>query len=242
MTEGNLPAAFADAAAFGAAAQKRISAIADRAFRRVMAMEDDISESELTGLLGLLREEPEKQRGIFARLFGGYRRKKHAKQLAAAVDALCESLELQKNRLLEDGVLFGHLHRASEETCGELTRLIEAGQAARSGALPENQRDALDRRLHDLELARAVGMQTSAELLLLRQMSDRMSERIGEALQHTLTLWKNQRAVALRMQAVQHADRGLEAALQGMLAEQQKEADALEALALGRNTDRRNEE
>ena len=90
MTEGNLPAAFADAAAFGAAAEKRISAIADRAFRRVMAMEDDISESELTGLLGLLREEPEKQRGIFARLFGGYRRRKHAKQLTAAVDALCE--------------------------------------------------------------------------------------------------------------------------------------------------------
>ena len=193
---------------YGAASQKKAAEIADRVFARVQQAEED-ADADIAALTETIFAYPSEDDGWFSRLFGRGKRKKQRKEALAAADKLAEALELRRNRLLEAHILYERLYAANLEGLRELNFLIHAGKFR----LQTEKSDAFEKKLHDLSLSHALGVQTAIQLKLLQTLADEASARIGTVLDHMLPLLKNQLTIGAGLHTLRQTGDELKAAL-----------------------------
>jgi len=119
----------------------------------------------------------------------------------AMLDKMYE-LNLKYFKELSMYILAGkeRLRRATQE---ELPQLLEKAQ--KSG-LPEDSSKARDfselcarfeRKIHDLELTRAISLQMAPQIRLIQSNDSTMSDKIQSTLVNTIPLWKSQMVIAI---------------------------------------------
>ena len=137
------------------------------------------------------------------------------------VDKIVESLEKHEITLMKDISLMDKMYQRNQEYMKELTMYILAGKqkldqvqqgrlreleatAQRTGLAEDAQaaRDLADKcsrfekKIHDLELTRAISIQTAPQIRMIQNNDNVMVEKIQTTLMNTIPLWKNQMVLA----------------------------------------------
>jgi len=138
------------------------------------------------------------------------------------VEKVVSSLELHQVQLLKDVSTFDKLYDVNLENLKNLTIYVEAGKqkleearnttlvelknhAVETG-LPEDAQkandyasycDRFEKRIHDLELTRAVAVQMAPQIRLVQNNEATLAEKIQSTIINTIPLWKSQMVIAL---------------------------------------------
>ena len=141
------------------------------------------------------------------------------------VDKIALSLQQHRDVLMKDVEMLELLYAKHREQCAELSAYLEEGRAAleeyRANTLQprtaqaekdgdplsvQAAKDAKDRcdrfekKLHDLELTRAVSLQMAPQIRLLQNNDTVMAEKIQSSVVNTIPLWKSQMVLTLGME------------------------------------------
>ncbi|MEA3467732.1 MAG: toxic anion resistance protein [Thermodesulfobacteriota bacterium] len=170
--------------------------------------------------------DPERKPGFFARLLGKTKSVSNFLQryeeVRHQIDAIGDELERHKTQLLTDITSLDRLYTANLEYFHHLERYIVAGdeklrqldeetipalesEARESDAMIVAQqlrdlranRDALERRVHDLKLTRQVAMQSLPSIRLVQENDKGLINKIVSTTANTLPLWRQQLAQAV---------------------------------------------
>ena len=212
---------------YGASAQKKMADFSDAALTNVRTQDlgevgdlivDVVGElkgfdaEEKKGLLGLFRKQADKLETMKTRFA------KAELNVAKVGDAL----QQHQVRLLKDSAVLDQLYDQNLAYFKELTMYILAGkqklEEVRSGKLVELQNiarqtglaedaqkardlsdkcDRFEKKIHDLELTRAISIQTAPQIRMIQNNDTVMVEKIQTTLVNTIPLWKNQMVLAL---------------------------------------------
>lgn len=197
---------------YGAEAQTRIAEFSEIVLKRLRDRDAEEAESRLTALLNRLKISAEKNTPGPFRISAKIRRLRNLR-LCEEIDRISAALLRHRDRLLKDVEMLELLFQMNREQYNELTVCLERGREAlerfrRDGILPENtrkapaeirgageakeQRERFERKLHDLELTRAVSLQIAPQIRLLQNLDTALAEKIQSAVTHTVPLWKGQ--------------------------------------------------
>jgi uncharacterized protein YaaN involved in tellurite resistance len=149
------------------------------------------------------------------------------------VEAIATELEKHQVTLLKDIELLDRMYELNLNYYKELTMYILAGKKklkeVRATQLPELQRkaelsglpedaqaardlaeqcDRFEKKLHDLQLTRAVAMQTGPQIRMIQAADQVMAEKIQSTIVNTIPLWKNQMVIAI---GIEHATQAAKA-------------------------------
>lgn len=149
------------------------------------------------------------------------------------VDKISKVLENHQITLLKDIALLDQLYEKNLTNFKELSMYILAGEKklkeirekelpklikkAEASGLPEdsqaandlaNSCDRFEKKLHDLELTRAIAIQMAPQIRLVQNSDTLMTEKIQSTLVNTIPLWKSQMVLAL---GVNHSKEAMEA-------------------------------
>ena len=212
---------------YGAATQKKMADFSDTALANVRTQDlgevgdlivDVVGElkgfdaEEKKGLLGLFKKQADKLELMKTR---------YAKA-EQNVEKISDALQQHQVRLLKDSAVLDKLYDQNLAYFKELTMYILAGRQklaeVRSGKLVELQRiaqrtglaedaqkardlsdqcDRFEKKIHDLELTRAISIQTAPQIRMIQNNDTVMVEKIQTTLMNTIPLWKNQMVLAL---------------------------------------------
>lgn len=185
--------------------------------------------------------DPNHKPGFFARLLGKGKPVaqflQRYEQVRDQIDAIGDDLERHKTQLLTDITSLDRLYAANLEYFHHLERYIVAGEeklrhldeetiptmvneAKQSEAVIEAQqlrdlranRDALERRVHDLKLTRQVAMQSLPSIRLVQENDKGLINKIVSTTANTLPLWRTQLAQAVTIQRSREAASSIKAA------------------------------
>lgn len=170
--------------------------------------------------------DPNRKPGFFARLLGRAKPVaqflQRYEEVRNQIDTISDDLERHKTQLLTDIVSLDRLYTANLEYFHHLERYIAAGEeklrqldettipamqrtAEEGKAMIEAQqlrdlranRDALERRVHDLKLTRQVSMQSLPSIRLVQENDKGLVNKIVSTTANTLPLWRQQLAQAV---------------------------------------------
>ena len=138
------------------------------------------------------------------------------------VTKISDALQQHQVRLLKDSAVLDQMYDQNLAYFKELTMYILAGkkklQEVRQGKLKELQDtaqltglaedaqaardlsdkcDRFEKKIHDLELTRAISIQTAPQIRMIQNNDNVMVEKIQTTLVNTIPLWKNQMVLAL---------------------------------------------
>ena len=172
----------------------------------------DADEEDNKGFLGLFKKSANKL---------GTMKAKYEKA-EVNVDKICKILEDHQVQLLKDIAMLDRMYELNLTYFKELTMYILAGKkrlkevregelaeltakAERTGLAEDAQAardldekcERFEKKLHDLELTRAVALQTAPQIRLVQDSDEIMVEKIQSTLVNTIPLWKNQMVIAL---------------------------------------------
>ena len=179
-------------------------------------------EEESKGFLGIFKKTSNKLESMKA---------KYAKA-ESNVNEICEVLEGHQVQLLKDVAVLDKMYELNLTYYKELTMYILAGKkklqevrstelkqlvekAAMTGLAEDAQAakdlddmcNRFEKKLHDLELTRAISMQTAPQIRMVQSNDTIMVEKIQSTVVNTIPLWKSQMVIALgvenSMQAAQ---------------------------------------
>ena len=212
---------------YGAGTQKKMADFSDAALANVRTQDlgevgtlitDVVTElkgfdtEESKGFLGFFKKQANKLETIKA---------KYAKA-EVNVEKISDALQEHQVRLLKDSAVLDKMYEQNLAYFKELTMYILAGQQklqeVRSGKLQELQAkahlsglaedaqaardlsdkcDRFEKKIHDLELTRAISIQTAPQIRMIQNNDNVMVEKIQTTLMNTIPLWKNQMVLAL---------------------------------------------
>ena len=212
---------------YGASAQKKMADFSDAALTNVRTQDlgevgdlivDVVGElkgfdaEEKKGLLGLFRKQADKLETMKTRFA----------KAELNVAKIGDALQQHQVRLLKDSAVLDQLYDQNLAYFKELTMYILAGkqklEEVRSGKLVELQNiarqtglaedaqkardlsdkcDRFEKKIHDLELTRAISIQTAPQIRMIQNNDTVMVEKIQTTLVNTIPLWKNQMVLAL---------------------------------------------
>lgn len=212
---------------YGAGAQKKMADFSNAALENVRTQDlgevgDLITEvvgelrsfdaEESRGLLGFFRKQKAKLDTLKAR---------YAKA-EVNVEKICDALQQHQVRLLKDCAILDRMYEQNLAYFKELSMYILAGkqklQEVREGKLKELEErarlsglaedaqaardlaekcDRFEKKIHDLELTRAISIQTAPQIRMIQNNDNVMVEKIQTTLMNTIPLWKNQMVLAL---------------------------------------------
>ncbi len=212
---------------YGAGAQKKMADFSDAALESVRTQDlgevgDLIVEvvgelkgfdaEESKGFLGFFRKQVDKLETM---------KTKYAKA-EITVERIGDALQQHQVRLLKDSALLDKMYEQNLAYFKELTMYILAGKQklgeVRSGKLKElearamasglaedaqaardlsDKCDRFEKKIHDLELTRAICIQTAPQIRMIQSNDTVMVEKIQTTLVNTIPLWKNQMVLAL---------------------------------------------
>lgn len=182
-----------------------------------------------------------KKQGFFDRLLGKAKPlakfMQQYEQVQDQIDAIGDDLERHKTQLLMDVTSLDRLYKANLEYFHQLEHYIIAGEEKirqlDTGAIPELQekasisedlieaqnlrdlrsnRDALERRVHDLKLTRQVAMQSLPSIRLVQENDKGLINKIISTTANTLPLWRTQLAQAVTIHRSREAASSIKAA------------------------------
>lgn len=223
---------------YGASAQKKSAAFSEAALQNVRTKDFGEIGSLLTQITTEVRGfGKEDKKGILG-LFQKGRNKMEAMRAQYAsseenINKVTKALETHQFTLLKDISMMGELYEQNKVYFKELSMYIAAGKKklnevrggellelqnkAKETGLPEDAQEArdlkamcdrFDKKLHDLELTRAITLQSAPQIRLVQEDDAMMAERIQSTINNTIPLWKNQMVLAL---GVAHADEAAKA-------------------------------
>ncbi len=170
--------------------------------------------------------DPASKPGFFARLLGKTRSVtsflQRYEEVRDQIDSIGDDLERHKTQLLTDIASLDRLYAANLEYFHHLEHYIMAGEeklrqldteaipamelvaGETEALLPAQQlrdlrgnRDALERRVHDLKLTRQVAMQSLPSIRLVQENDKGLVNKIVSTTANTLPLWRQQLAQAV---------------------------------------------
>lgn len=212
---------------YGMGAQKKMADFSDTALENVRTRElgeigelisdvvvelKEFDAEEGKGLLGFFRKQAAKLETLKSR---------YAKA-EANVERISDALQEHQVRLLKDAAVLDKMYEQNLAYFKELSmyilagkqklaevrqgKLVELENAAKLSALPEDaqrardlsdQCDRFEKKIHDLELTRAISIQTAPQIRMIQHNDTAMVEKIQTTLVNTIPLWKNQMVLAL---------------------------------------------
>ena len=212
---------------YGAGAQKKLADFSDAALANVRTQDlgevgdlivnvvgelQNFEEEEKKGLLGFFRKKADDLENMKSRFA----------KAEVNVKKIGEALQQHQVRLLKDSAVLDKLYQQNLAYFKELTMYILAGkqklQEVRQGKLKELQTkaqlsglaedaqaardlsdkcDRFEKKIHDLELTRAISIQTAPQIRMIQNNDNVMVEKIQTTLVNTIPLWKNQMVLAL---------------------------------------------
>ena len=212
---------------YGAGTQKKMADFSDAALANVRTQDlgevgdlitDVVGElkgfdaEEKKGLMGFFRKQADKLETMKTR---------YAKA-EVNVAKIGDALQQHQVRLLKDSAVLDKMYEQNLTYFKELTMYILAGkqklQEVRMGKLKELEETAqitglaedaqaardladkcnrFEKKIHDLELTRAISIQTAPQIRMIQNNDNVMVEKIQTTLMNTIPLWKNQMVLAL---------------------------------------------
>ncbi|WP_125605331.1 toxic anion resistance protein [Lapidilactobacillus bayanensis] len=166
---------------------------------------------------------------VFRKLFGKVKRSVYEitakyQKIGAQIDTIGTRLDHQKNELLVDNKMLDGLYDQNKDYFDALNVYIAAGKvklqdlqerqipqllaaAEKSGDQMQVQEandlkqfaDRLEKRTHDLELARQITIQQAPQIRLIQGTNQALAEKIQASINTAIPLWKNQVAIALTL-------------------------------------------
>lgn len=138
------------------------------------------------------------------------------------VERICDALESHQIQLLKDIAMLDKMYELNVTYFKELSMYIAAGKRkleevrttemaqleakAKGSGLPEDAQAVSDlsslcnrfeKKIHDLELTRAVSLQMAPQIRLVQSNDTLMSEKIQSTIVNTIPLWKSQMILAI---------------------------------------------
>ena len=181
----------------------------------------------IAGVVGELKGfDEEEQKGLFSFFKKQATRLEVMKTRYAKaevnVEKIGSALQQHQVRLLKDSAVLDKMYEQNLAYFKELTMYILAGKqklqtvragklaqleaAARASGLAEDAQKAKDlsdkcdrfeKKIHDLELTRAISIQTAPQIRMIQNNDNVMVEKIQTTLVNTIPLWKNQMVLSL---------------------------------------------
>ena len=212
---------------YGAGTQKKMADFSDAALANVRTQElgevGDLISKVVVELKGI---ESEEDKGLFSFFRKQSDKLENMKaQYAKAevnVAKIGDALQTHQIRLMKDSALLDKMYQQNLAYFKELTMYILAGKQKlediRSGKLRELEDTAkmtglaedvqaardlaekctrFEKKIHDLELTRAISIQTAPQIRMIQNNDTVMVEKIQTTLVNTIPLWKNQMVLAL---------------------------------------------
>ena len=212
---------------YGAGTQKKMADFSDAALANVRTQDlgevGDLIVSVVGELKGFDAEESKGFLGFFRKQADKLdsMKTKFAKA-ETNVAKIGDALQQHQVRLLKDSAVLDQMYKQNLAYFKELTMYILAGKQklteTRSGKLAELQAkaqlsglaedaqaardlsdkcDRFEKKIHDLELTRAISIQTAPQIRMIQNNDNVMVEKIQTTLMNTIPLWKNQMVLAL---------------------------------------------
>ena len=223
---------------YGAAAQRNISDFSISVLNKVKTRDlGDVGESlkELTVALNATTE-PEKKgiMGIFQKAKRNIEGiKANYAKAETNVQTIVRDLEQHQVVLMQDISMFDQMYELNLKYYRDLTMYIIAGKKALDKAKGETlealkekaertqlQEDVqayndylglcnrFEKKLHDLELTRAITIQSAPQVRMVQNNDEEMLEKIQSSIINTIPLWRNQMVLAL---GIEHSRRAIKA-------------------------------
>lgn len=223
---------------YGAGTQKKMADFSETALENVktkaLGEVGELLSNVVTELKSFDEEESKGIFGIFKKTSNKIEamKAKYAKA-ETNVNEICKALENHQVQLLKDVAVLDKMYTLNLTYYKELTMYILAGKKklakVRAEQLPALQAKAqetgfaedaqaardldemcnrFEKKLHDLELTRAIAMQTAPQIRLVQNNDTIMVEKIQSTVVNTIPLWKSQMVIAL---GVEHSLQAAEA-------------------------------
>ena len=212
---------------YGAGTQKKMADFSDAALANVRTQDLGEVGELITGVVGELKGfDAEEEKGLFG-FFRKQANKletmknRYAKA-EANVEKISDALQQHQVRLMKDSAVLDKMYEQNLSYFKELTMCILAGkqkleqvrstklrqleETAQRTGLAEDAQAARDlsekclrfeKKIHDLELTRAISIQTAPQIRMIQNNDTVMVEKIQTTLVNTIPLWKNQMVLAL---------------------------------------------
>jgi len=166
---------------------------------------------------------------FFQRMFGKvkqsiYETTAKYQKIGAQIDKVAVKLTKEKDGLLQDNLMLEQLYQKNKDYFDALNVYIAAGELKveemQQTVIPEalakaqqtgDQMDAqivndytqfldrLDKRIHDLRLARQITIQQAPQIRLIQNTNQALAEKIQASVATAIPLWKNQVVIALTL-------------------------------------------
>ena len=212
---------------YGAGTQKKMADFSDAALANVRTQDLGEVGELIVGVVGELKGfDAEEEKGFFGFFRKQADKLETMKSRFAKAEVnvakIGEALEQHQIRLMKDSAVLDKMYQQNLAYFKELTMYILAGKRklaeVRSGKLTELQAkaqlsglaedaqsardlsdkcDRFEKKIHDLELTRAISIQTAPQIRMLQNNDTVMVEKIQTTLMNTIPLWKNQMVLAL---------------------------------------------
>ena len=212
---------------YGAGTQKKMAQFSDAALENVRTQDLGEVGDLIVDVVGELKGfDAEEEKGFFGffRKQADKLEQMKAKFAKAEVNVakIGDALEQHQIRLMKDSAVLDNMYKQNLAYFKELTMYILAGKqklsevragklqelqakAQRSGLAEDAQAardlsdkcDRFEKKIHDLELTRAISIQTAPQIRMLQNNDTVMVEKIQTTLVNTIPLWKNQMVLAL---------------------------------------------
>ena len=215
---------------YGAGTQKKMADFSETALDKVRTKDLGEVGALLSDVVGELKEFGEEEEKGFLGIFKKQANKlqnmknKYAKA-EVTVNNIVKALESHQVQLLKDVAVLDKMYELNLTYFKELSMYILAGRQklsevrntslkelrnkAQMSGLPEDAQAARDldemcnrfeKKVHDLELTRAISLQTAPQIRLVQNNDNQMVEKIQSTIVNTIPLWKSQMVLALGME------------------------------------------
>ena len=212
---------------YGAGTQKKMADFSDAALAGVRNQDLDEVGDLIVNVVGELKgfdaEEEKGFLGFFKKQANKLEvMKARYDKAEVSVEKISDTLQQHQVRLLKDSAMLDQMYEQNLSYFKELTMYILAGkkklEQVRSGKLSELEATAqrtglaedvqaakdladkclrFEKKIYDLELTRAISMQTAPQIRMIQNSNNVMVEKIQTTLVNTIPLWKNQMVIAL---------------------------------------------
>ena len=166
---------------------------------------------------------------IFQRVFGKVKQSIYEvtakyQKIGAQIDKISIKLDKEKDGLLKDNLMLEQLYQKNKDYFDALNIYIAAGELKmeelQTTIIPEAMKkaeetgdqmdvqiandytqflDRLDKRTHDLRLARQITIQQAPQIRLIQNTNQALAEKIQASIATAIPLWKNQVVIALTL-------------------------------------------
>ena len=212
---------------YGAGTQKKMADFSDAALANVRTQDLGEVGDLISDVVGELKGfDAEEEKGLFSFFKKQANKLETMKNRYAKAEVnvakIGDALQQHQVRLLKDSALLDKMYEQNLAYFKELSMYILAGkqklQQVRDGKLKELEATAMrtglaedaqaardlaekcgrfEKKIHDLELTRAISIQTAPQIRMIQNNDNVMVEKIQTTLMNTIPLWKNQMVLAL---------------------------------------------